>query len=634
VAFAKPLSRRHLPPHTRGRATAAALPPWILGVLVVGAALAYGAYAVHRYARFEVGGFDLGIFDQVVWHYSQLEAPASSIKDLASIWGDHFSPILAVLAPLYWIWDDARTLLIAQAVLLAAAAAPIFLYARVRVGDWAALALAAGYLVFWGVQSAVGFDFHELAFAPLLGACAVLAADRRAWGWFFAAVIGLLAVKEDQSFVVVALGLWLLTARQWRPAAGCLALGALWYLLVVKLLIPAENPAGGYAYFSYGSLGSDPLSLAATIVTRPWHVLETVFADPTRTHTLALLYLPLLFLPLLSRTAIIQLPLLAERFLSTNAAYWNTGGHYTLALAAFLFVGAADGIATLTRLIGRVGVRARRTSIVAVAAAVLVLQVIYAHAFPVSDLVRAGFRSLPAGAADLDRVLRAVPGGVSVAAEDQAIPRLTHRQTVAEISSRTGPTDYIVVDVLGPTRAITINEGFAAVSRFVDDRLAVYAPVAWSGGWVVLRSRALAARAPPAELAPVAPALGRRLRDARAGWMTALAATEGALQRCYAKDPVPRCYLASRRAMADRQAALDVALATAHAAFAPGCRQLASAASVATRAVAVGLDGLALAGARRDPAGLTRGLSLVATLQGEDDAPGFLTRLVGLCASA
>ncbi|MEA2298111.1 MAG: hypothetical protein QOF77_1047 [Solirubrobacteraceae bacterium] len=637
VALAKPLTRRRPAPRGSGRMTGAVAASAILGFLTAAAALAYAAYAIHRYARFEAGGFDLGIFDQVVWHYSLFEAPASSIKNLASIWGDHFSPILALLAPLYWIWDDARTLLIAQAVLLGAAAWPIFLYARVRLGDWAALGLAVAYLAFWGVQSAVGFDFHELAFAPLLGACAVLAADRRSWRWFLVAVVALLAVKEDQAFVVVALGLWLLTARQWRAAAGCLVLGAAWYLLVVRLLIPAENPGGGYAYFSYGRLGSGPLALAWNVISRPRYVLETVFADPTRSHTIALLYLPLLFLPLLSRTVIIQLPLLAERFLSTNPAYWNTRGHYTLAIAAFLFLGAADGIGTLTRLIGRVGrvgERVRVASIVGLAGAVLVLQVIYAQAFPLSGLLRADFRSVPRQAADLDRALRAVPPGASVAAEDPAVPRLSHRPTVAEISSKTGSTDYILANVLHPVGAITINEGFATVSRFVDDRLAAYAPAAWSHGWLVLRSRTLPARAPPSELAPLAPGLARRVRSTGAGWMTALAATERALQRCYSTDPTPRCYLAGGAPIAAGQATLEAALATTPAASSPGCRELAGAAASATRALAAALEAVAVTGARRDPAALARGLALVSARQAGGDAPGFLTRLVGLCAPA
>ena len=623
-----------------GRATR---PPALLGGLMVLAAVAYAAYSLQRYARFDAGGFDLGIFDQVLWHYSHFQTPASSIKNLANIWGDHFSPILVLLAPLYWVWDDARTLLLAQAVLLAAAAWPIFLYARSRLGEWPALAVAVAYLVFWGVQSAFGFDFHELAFAPVLGGAALLAADRRSWGWFFVAVIGLLAVKEDQSFVVFSLGLYLLTRREWRPGVACLVLGAVWYVLVVRLLIPSENPAGHYAYFSYGRLGSNPLLLLWNCVRHPRLVLRTLFSNPTKTHTIVLLYVPLLCLPLLSRTVIIQLPLLAERFLSTDSAYWNTGGQYTLAIAAFLFIGATDGICTAKWIAGmllehggKLRDRARsawqRGVVAVLAVTVLVLQLIYAQAFPLSNLFRGGFWSVPAQAVALAQALKSVPAGVSVAAEDIAIPRLSHRKTVAEITAKTGATDYIVADVLASAGAISTNGGFGEVSRFVDDHLAGYAPVGWSDGWLVLRSRALAPRPAPKALSPLAPVIARRLRRDQGKWLTALSAAELSLGRCYSANRRPSCYVPGGRLVVQPQDRLAAALVAAQLGSSSGCRQLSTGALVGTQEMADALEAFAAAGARRDPAALRGYFAELAALQSSFDAPGFLTRFVALCA--
>ncbi|MEF9883012.1 DUF2079 domain-containing protein [Streptomyces sp. P9-A4] len=72
-------------------------------------------------------GFDLGIFDQAVRAYAHFELPRSPIKNVHhefppgfSLLGDHFTPALALLAPLYWLWDDPRVLVLAQAALFAA----------------------------------------------------------------------------------------------------------------------------------------------------------------------------------------------------------------------------------------------------------------------------------------------------------------------------------------------------------------------------------------------------------------------------------------------------------------------------------------------------------------------------------
>ena len=52
---------------------------------------------------------------------------------MPNLLGDHFHPALMLLAPAYWIWDDARVLLVVQALLLAASSLPLFWWARPRL---------------------------------------------------------------------------------------------------------------------------------------------------------------------------------------------------------------------------------------------------------------------------------------------------------------------------------------------------------------------------------------------------------------------------------------------------------------------------------------------------------------------
>lgn len=68
---------------------------------------------IHR-SRFDSFAYDLGIYDQIIWEYSRFKIPYSSIKEKI-IFGDHFTPTLVLLAPLYWIWDSVSVLLVFQA---------------------------------------------------------------------------------------------------------------------------------------------------------------------------------------------------------------------------------------------------------------------------------------------------------------------------------------------------------------------------------------------------------------------------------------------------------------------------------------------------------------------------------------
>src|SRR4051795_13037064 len=89
-----------------------------VAVAAVGA-VALAALAILRHDRYGSGGFDLGIFDQQVWSYAHFRVGPNTVKRTHDLLGDHFHPILVLLAPLYWLWDDVRALLVAQAVLLA-----------------------------------------------------------------------------------------------------------------------------------------------------------------------------------------------------------------------------------------------------------------------------------------------------------------------------------------------------------------------------------------------------------------------------------------------------------------------------------------------------------------------------------
>src|SRR3989442_9904220 len=100
--------------------------------LALVAATAYAAISIDRHDHFASNAFDLGVQDQTVWGYSRLQLIPNTVVMIGNLLGDHFHPILIAIAPLYWIWDDVRVLLIVQAVLLAIAGIPIFWWSPPR----------------------------------------------------------------------------------------------------------------------------------------------------------------------------------------------------------------------------------------------------------------------------------------------------------------------------------------------------------------------------------------------------------------------------------------------------------------------------------------------------------------------
>jgi uncharacterized membrane protein len=386
------------------------------------------ALAILRHDRYRTGGFDLGIFDQQVWLYSHFHVGPNTVKRTHDLLGDHFHPILMALAPLYWIWDDARVLLVAQACLLAGAALPVYLWARERIGERAALLVEAAFLCFAGLVAGALFDFHELAVGTLGISVALYGlVTRRSWPFWTGAVVALLS-KEDLALTVAAMGLYALVVQRRRLFGGSLLVGcAAWFFVVVDAVMPAI--AGHrYSYWRL-SVGGDAQGLVRVTLTRPWRVVAALGDRSGKWWLLVGALGSWAFLPVLSPLVLVAVPNLVERLLSRDSSYWELGRfQYSLPLTPILAFATVDTLA-----------RVRRPQ-----AAWLVL----AMAIAVT-LVAAPWHELDgmvsaAEAGRIDRCLRQIPAGASVSATDRVLPHLTHRRLAYPLFVGE-PTRYVVV---------------------------------------------------------------------------------------------------------------------------------------------------------------------------------------------
>jgi len=222
-----------------------------VAILTAGCLVLYLVHAIYAQINYRTTAYDLGIFDQAVRAYAHFKAPMVPLKGAGyNVLGDHFHPIIAVLAPLYWIWDDPIMLLIAQAVLVAASIPVVYRFTRRRAGHGMSLVIAGAYGLGWPVQALIDFDFHEIAFATPLLALAVDALDRRDDRRLLIWAGLLLLVREDMGAVVFLLAVLRVVQRRrphW-PAAVLAVAGAVAYVLTTTVVIPHFAAGHGFAY--------------------------------------------------------------------------------------------------------------------------------------------------------------------------------------------------------------------------------------------------------------------------------------------------------------------------------------------------------------------------------------------------
>ncbi|WP_344907519.1 DUF2079 domain-containing protein [Actinomadura meridiana] len=404
----------------------------------------YASYSLLRHARIDSAGYDLGIFDQAVRAYSHFDAPIVPVKGPgANLLGDHFHPIIATLAPLYWVWPDARMLLVAQAFLVALSVVPIARLAIARLGLVRGTAVSVTYGLSWGVQGAVAFDFHEIAFAVPLLAFAVTYLTEEHWRAAVAMALPLLLVKEDFGLVISAIGLYLVIKKRYRLGVSVATIGIVGLVVTVTVLIPYFNWAGQYRYWGQMSAGGQQ-SILSTVADVP----ASMFQHPQKLMLLLCLSAVTAFSALRSPLVIVGLPVVAYRIASTQSPQWSIGEvHYNAILMPIVFVAMLDAVTMLRT--SRFSMARRYAGLAPMST--IVIGIAFLPFFSFWNLMHSSFYHPSDHVVATRELLAAIPSGASVAASNYLVPQLTDRCDVtlfADVHRR--PAEWVIVDSTRP----------------------------------------------------------------------------------------------------------------------------------------------------------------------------------------
>ena len=401
----------------------------------------FGALAVLRHRAFGSGRFDLGNMTQAVW--STAHGDFLSVTDVhgeqISRLGSHFDPILALLAPLWWIWPSPELLLVVQAGAVAAGALPVFWLARAHLdSERTAAALALAYLLYPPVQWLTASDFHPVSLATPLLLFAWWFLDERRLLPFALCAAAALATKEHVGLTIAAMGIWY-AIRYRAPRTGAaiaVAAGSV-ALLATLVVVPHFAPAGVSAFESrYDAPSLDGRDLSY----------------------LAALFLPLGLLPLAAPLALLAaLPELGLNLLSSTITQTSVKTHYAATAIPALLAATVYGVA-------RIGDRAAYVVALAALAGAIVL----------GPLGRVDIDAGPHDAA-ARRALAVVPEGAPVSATNALGAHLSDRRRIFSFPIFR-EADWVAVDSTRLTYLDSLRPGrarpaLAALRRDPDWRL-------------------------------------------------------------------------------------------------------------------------------------------------------------------
>ena len=311
-----------------------------LWITAVGVFVLFLIPKLFQHAAAHTGDLDTGNYSNFAWAILHGEGFRGSVLGRHQL-GEHFSPVMMLIAPLYLLWQSAYVLMTVQAAAVAGAIVFTLRFAdrqlrdaavddpRLRFGASALLlVLFLTYpplLATWKTQ----FQPIELGM-PLVVLCVMLMHARRD-RWLALATLFLLITRESSPLAVVGLAIYAAMAlRRFRLAIVLLVVAGVWAAVTMGMIMPYFRAGAHWPHLSLIGPGAR------------WNQ-KTVY--------LAVMLLGLGPLPFLGRPALIAtaaaLPGILLNLIVSRQTQITFVGHYDAQTAPFLMLAAVHGVTWL-----------------------------------------------------------------------------------------------------------------------------------------------------------------------------------------------------------------------------------------------------------------------------------------------
>ena len=258
---------------------------WLILLLF---ACIYCLISIVNHYYFRTYAFDLGINNQAIFHYAHFEWSRNTVMSptFDNILSDHFSLFPLIFSPLYWLFKS-YTMLIVQIFFVLLGALGIYRLGCFKHTSKLGLQAMLLFLLCWAIFSALAFDYHDNVIAACLVPWFIYFFEKERFIKSFVVLIFILISKENMALWSVFIGLGLLLSnlknfKKWSFAAFCSIFSVLYFVLVIKCIIPSiANEGASYKHFHYSALGNDFKDAFLNTVSKPFEYIPYLLNNPS-----------------------------------------------------------------------------------------------------------------------------------------------------------------------------------------------------------------------------------------------------------------------------------------------------------------------------------------------------------------
>lgn len=301
--------------------------------------------SIHRYLTFSSNTFDFSLFAQMFEQMKHTGLPVTTLErgEQLSHFAVHFSPSWYLLLPGYMVFSTPIYLYIANAVILALGAFPVFRIAKkLGMSPCVSSLFSMIYLLYPTMAAGTLWDIHENSLLPVLILYMVyfFLEEKNIPMFLFAVLI--LGTKEDAAIYVIAFGLYVVFAGKRKHIGAALVLVSVLYFLFAIYFVTSfggEAMTGRYSnMYTEGMEGF--AGIAKTCITNIGYLIEqAVSLEDGKLQFILWMLVPVLFAPFLSKKnslLFLLIPMLVINLMSGWVYQYNVYYQYTYGPAALI----------------------------------------------------------------------------------------------------------------------------------------------------------------------------------------------------------------------------------------------------------------------------------------------------------
>jgi len=392
-------------------------------------AIYFSLVTLSKHAHFMTGKYDLGNMAHVLYHTThgsifQHTDPGGT--EIVSRLATHADFILILIAPLSFLFDEAKLLLVLQSFALG-----VGIYITYKLADLVlknktiALLFSVSYALNFWVQKQNLFDFHPITLATPLVLLTFYYIFKKKIIHSLVFLIFALLTKEQMYAVGFLIGAYITFFKRQKMGIAVMTGSLVAFYLLMNVLIPNSHTGGHFALSYFEKLGSTPTEIVVNSILKPQILLSTLLA-PDRITYIRLLFNPLGILPLFAPLFLIgALPDFLINMMSNNSHLRDINYHYGAVIIPFMYISAIMGSAFLIK---------KRLPILIIASYLVIMTV---HSFYMYGALPGAknpsiemFRSQTEGEAALEYFLKNVPSYLSVSASNNLGAHLVQRDNL------------------------------------------------------------------------------------------------------------------------------------------------------------------------------------------------------------